>query len=253
VIGDWAQRPTAADLRADSVAPSRVDLQGEALLSARAGYFGLINHVDDQIRRLLNPVDGIPSMTGDNTVYVFTSDHGEMLGDHYQWRKSQAYEPSARIPLIIRGPARMKLGEGRIVDEAVCLEDIMPTVLDIAGVGVPSTVQGRSLVPLLRGEKPAWREYLHLECAPYFQALTDGREKYVWLVDSGTEQLFDLVNDPNERHNLIASADYAQRVPYWRSRLMAELTGRPEGFTDGKQLVPGRPYGATLPHAGKLH
>jgi arylsulfatase len=253
VIGDWAQRPTAADQRGDSVAPMRLDLQGEALLSARAAYYGLINHVDDQIRRLLNPVDGIPAMTGDNTVYAFTSDHGEMLGDHYQWRKSQAYEPSARVPLIVRAPASMKLGEGRVVDEAVCLEDIMPTMLELAGVAAPSTVEGRSLVPLLRGEKPAWREYLHLECAPYFQALTNGREKFVWLVDSGVEQLFDLVNDPQERHNLAANTGNAQRVTHWRSRLITELTGRPEGFTDGAKLIAGRPYGATLPHAGKMH
>lgn len=251
VIGDWARRPTEADRRADTVAPSRVDLQGEALLSTRAAYYGLINHVDDQIRRLLNQVDGIPSMTGDNTVYMFTSDHGEMLGDHYQWRKSQAYEPAARIPLLIRTPSRMKLGEGRVIDDAVCLEDIMPTALELAGVPVPSSVQGRSLVPLLRGEKPAWREYLHLECAPYFQALTNGKEKFVWLVDSGAEQLFDLENDPQELCNLAANPAHSERVSHWRTRLIHELKSRPEGFTDGSRLIAGRPFGAALPHAGK--
>ena len=249
VIGDWAIPPGAADFAADTVAPTRVDLQGEAMLSARAGYYGLINHVDDQIRRLLNPVDGISAMTGDNTVYIFTSDHGEMLGDHYLWRKSQAYEAAARVPLLIRAPARMKLGTGRVVDEAVCLEDIMPTALELAGLPVPASVQGRSLVPLLRGEKPSWREYLHLECAPYFQSLTDGREKFVWLPDSGKELLFDLCDDPQELRNLASSATHAARVTHWRSRLIAELKGRPEGFTDGERLIPGRPYGAALPHA----
>src|SRR5690606_12158850 len=82
--------------RGDDVSSARVHLRGEALRSARAAYFGLINHVDDQLRRLLNPVDGIERQTGDNTVVLFTADHGEMLGDHYRWRKSLPYEGSAR-------------------------------------------------------------------------------------------------------------------------------------------------------------
>jgi len=253
VIGDWARPPTQAEMAGDSVAPNRVDLRGEALLSTRAAYYGLINHVDDQIRRLLNPVDGIPAMTGDNTVFIFTSDHGEMLGDHYLWRKSLGYEAAARVPMLIRAPRHMNLGAGRIVDEAVCLEDVMPTALELAGVPIPSTVQGRSLVPLLRGEKPAWRDYLHLECAPYFQAVTDGKEKFVWTVGSGDEQFFDLTNDPQELCNLALSAAHAPRVAHWRSRLIHELKGRPEGFTDGSRLIAGRPYHATLPHAGKMN
>ncbi|MCG3148214.1 MAG: Arylsulfatase [Verrucomicrobiae bacterium] len=250
VVGDWAGAPPGpADYtHADYVAPLHVRLEGEALRSCRAAYYGLINHVDDQIRRLLSPDGGPAAVVGDNTLIVFTSDHGEMLGDHYRWRKGLAYEPSARVPLLIRPPRRSGWPRGQVVDQPVCLEDLMPTLLDLAGVPIPTTVEGRSLAPLLRGEQPAWRDYLHLECAPQFHALTDGREKYVWLPTTGEEQFFDLRDDPQELRNLTG---YPDRVAPWRARLVRELRERSEGFTDGRQLIAGRPYPALLPHGGR--
>jgi arylsulfatase A-like enzyme len=246
VIGDWAEPPH--DLgRGDRVAPNRVRLEGEALLSTRAAYYGSINHVDDQIRRLLNPVVGVPSMVGDNTIILFTSDHGEMLGDHYFWRKQQAYEPAARIPLLLQAPARYGFAPETVLDEAVCLEDVMPTLLDLADVEIPPTVEGRSLVPLLRGESSLGREYLHLECTPNFHALTDGREKYVWLPATGREQLFDLEADPQELHNLAEESGSRSTLARWRERLVAQLQDRPEGFSDGQNLIAGQKYDAVMP------
>ncbi|MCX5662308.1 MAG: arylsulfatase [Planctomycetota bacterium] len=252
-IGDWALPPaSAADCGGgDPVAPSKIDLRGEALLSARAGYYGLINHVDDQIRRLLNSVDGLPRLVGDNTVVLFTSDHGEMLGDHHQWRKQQGYEASARVPLLVRGPRSMGLAQNAVVDAPVCLEDIMPTCLDLAGLPIPASVEGRSLLPLLRGERPAWRDHLHLECADNFHAITDGQRKYVWLTKDGREQFFDLATDPNELRNLVADPAWRERAAAWRGLLIEKLKGRPEGFTDGERLIAGRPYRSALPHAGR--
>ena len=247
-IGDWATPPPARGLGLD-VSDEHVDLRGEQLRCTRAGYYGLINHVDDQIRRLLNPVKGIDRMLGGNNVVLFTSDHGEMLGDHYQWRKSKAYEGSARIPLLIRAPQRLGLRRGAVVDTPVCLEDVMPTLLDLAGAPIPATVEGRSLLPLWRGETPAWREHLHLEHSPYFQALLDGREKYIWQVRDGREQLFDLQADPRELHDLAPDPAAAPRVAAWRERLVEQLKARPEGFVRDGKLVAGRPYGPVLPHA----
>jgi arylsulfatase len=245
VIGDWATPPEAGGV-GDDVAPLKVLLRGEALRSCRAAYYGLINHVDDQMRRIINPVDGVDALTGNNTVVVHTTDHGEMLGDHYLWRKSVPYEPSARIPLHIRAPERFGLKRRLAIDEAVCLEDIMPTLLELAGEKIPETVEGRSLVPLLRGEDVSWRPYIHIEHAPIHQSLTDGKEKFIWFVGDGREQFFDLARDPLECHDLIRSAEMAGRVSMWRERLIAELKGRPEGFTDGKRLIPGRPYPPVL-------
>ncbi len=240
VIGDWARLPASGGI-GDDVSADSIRLEGERLLCLRAGYYGLINHVDDQIRRLLNPVIGIPRLAP-NTIVVFTSDHGEMLGDHYLFRKQLPYEPAARIPLMIADP-RQKGRRGRLVSEAVCLEDVMPTLLDLAGLSIPSCVEGRSLAPWIRGENPVWdRPWILLEHAPAFVALTDGREKFVWFVQTGREQYFDLTQDPEERHDGVQDTACADRVALWRERLVQALVGRPEGFSDGRRLIPGRPW-----------
>ncbi len=246
VIGDWATPPPNNGLGLGQNA-DRVHLTGEALRSARAAYYGLINHIDDQINRLLNSYNGIDKMTGGNTIVLFTSDHGEMLGDHYHWRKILPYEPSARIPFLIRPPKRTGITPGTVVDHAVCLEDIMPTVLSMAGIGTPKTVEGRNLLPLMRRENTEWRPYVHIEHAPVHHTLTDGKEKFIWFVEDGREQFFRLSEDPNERHNLTARSEEKERVTHWRNLLVKELANRPEGFSDGAALKPGVRYSAVLP------
>jgi arylsulfatase A-like enzyme len=245
VIGDWATPPPNGGRGLD-VSSAAVDLRGEALLSARAGYYGLLNHLDDQIRRILNPVCGVDRMTGGNTVVALSSDHGEMLGDHYLWRKTVPYEPSARVPLLLRAPSRFGIRPGTTVDRPVGLEDIMPTFLDFAGVPVPSGVEGRSLLPLARGETPAWRPYIHIEHAPMHHTLTDGKEKYIWFAADGRDQFFRLTDDPTECHDLAPLPAEAARLAHWRALLATELKERPEGFSDGARLIPGRPYPAVL-------
>jgi len=249
-MGDWASPPPNGGRGLD-IGGRQVDLQGEALRSARAGYYGLINHIDDQIRRLLSPVNGIFPRTDNNTIVLYTSDHGEMLGDHYMWHKLQGYEPAARIPLLIRAPERYGLQTGRVVSEPVSLEDVMPTLLEMAGVKIPETVEGRSLLPLLRGENPSWRDYLHIQHAPLHHTLTDGRQKYIWFVADGREQFFNLEEDPHECHDLAGAAEFAEVIGKWRQVLIEKLADRPEGFSDGRRLIPGRPFSPTLPHAGE--
>ena len=241
VIGDWAQPPPHEGKGLD-VGGQRVDLKGEALLSARAAYYGLINHLDDQIRRILNPIQGVQRMTNGNTAVMLISDHGEMLGDHYRWHKIMPYEPSARIPMLLSLPERFGLKPGTVIDKPVCLADVMPTLLDLAGAPVPSGVEGRSLLPLLRGENPPWRDYLHIEHAPDYHCLTDGKEKYIWFVADGREQLFRLTNDPTECRDLASVPTEGERLSFWRNLLIGELRNRPEGFTDGIKLIPGVPY-----------
>jgi arylsulfatase A-like enzyme len=243
-VGDWAAPPPDRGLGLE-VHNFRCQLEGEKLLSARAGYYGLINHLDDQIRRLLYPPES--GIDLDNTIVMFVSDHGEMLGDHYLWHKLRPYEGSARIPMLIRAPSRFGVGPGVARDELVCLEDVMPTLLELAGVDTPDTVEGRSLVPLLRGDAEPVHSCLHIEHAPMHHTLFNGREKYVWFVQDGAEQLFDVVDDPHELHEL--SADRPERLAHWRARMIEELKDRPEGFSDGSKLIPGRPYEPILPHA----
>ena len=241
LIGNWAE-PPENDGVGDDVSAERVHLTGEALRSTYAGYYGLINHIDDQIRRLLNPVNGVQQMTGRNTVVIFFSDHGEMLGDHYRWRKSLPYEGSARIPFMINAPERFELQRGAVSDVPVCIEDLMPTILEMTDVAIPERVNGQSLLPLMRGAGRLHRPYLHIETSPTYHCLTDGKEKFIWFVSDGVEQFFDLVVDPGERHNLIEVSERQDRIGWWRKELVAVLQNRPEGFSAGGQLVAGRPY-----------
>jgi len=246
-IGDWAT-PPPNDGKNVRVESPRVKLQGEQLRSAQAGYYGLINHIDNQIYRILGSRHG-SSYPKSNTVIMYTSDHGEMLGDHYMYRKCEPYEGSARVPLVISGGSDLGFKPGQVFDKPACLEDIMPTCMDLAGCDIPDTLDGRSLVPILRGETDTqWRDVLHGEHSPCYSEeqanhyLTDGKMKYIWRPTSGSEQLFDLQNDPNECHDLTADADQAELVTTWRNRLIEQLKDRPEEFTDGSQLIAGRPY-----------
>ncbi len=243
VIGDWAVPPPNNGKGLD-VGGSSVNLSSEALLCARAGYYGLLNHLDDQIRRILNPNRGVDRMTGHNTIVALTSDHGEMLGDHYRWHKIVPYEPSARIPFLMRAPQRFGLKPGSVVQEPVTLADIMPTLLDMAEIPVPDTVDGQSLLPLLRDERVTKRPYVHIEHAPVHHCLTDGKEKYIWFAADGREQFFRLSDDPMECRDLSSVPEESDRISRWRSLMISELKDRPEGFTDGTRLISGRPFPA---------
>ena len=171
-------------------------------------------------------VTGVDRMTGNNTVVVLCADHGEMLGDHYCWAKSRPYEGAARIPMMIRAPERFGVGPRAVIDRPVGLEDIMPTVLEMADVPVPDTVEGQSLLPLMRGEAAEWRSQIRIQCGTAFQCLTDGREKYVRFTEGGREQFFDLTEDPKELRDLVDVPDRAERVAWWRERLEEELGSR---------------------------
>jgi arylsulfatase len=252
VVGSWAERPRITP----AVAGIDVALEGETLRSCLAGYLGLINHVDDQLRRFIYGLHGIEGFDLANTIIVFTSDHGEMLGDHYRWFKAQPYEGAARIPLIIRAPARFEFEPGRVINQPVCLEDVMPTLLDLAEISPPDRIDGRSLVPLMRGDESEFRSWLHLEhgrgrARPElcWHALTDGREKYIWFSEDGREQLFDLVHDPHELEDLATIDVASTRLARWRERLTSQLAGRPEGFVENGALIAGREHAPVMAHA----
>lgn len=245
VIGDWAEPPENNGI-GDDVSSSNVYLKGEALKYCRAAYYGLLNHIDDQIRRILNPNNGINLKSDDETIVIFTSDHGEMLGDHYLFRKTLPYEGSARIPFLIRAPEHYGFKKKLVVDKPIGLHDLMPTILDMVGLEIPNTVDGKSLLPLCRGEDVSWRSSMHIEHAPFYHCITDGKEKYIWFVKDGREQFFDLKNDPTECYDLVNDINFQQRVNYWRSLMIEELKDRPEGFSDGKKLIPGCRYEPTI-------
>lgn len=210
----------------------RVDPNSRAIREYRAGYYGCVEQIDHQIGRLLYKMPK-------NTIVIFASDHGEMLGDHGWIRKRSAYEGSARIPFLVWMPENYarELGvrQGSAVDIPVELMDVLPTVMDLLGIPCPGGVDGISLLPAMRGEAVE-REYIHGECARLetintgMQYLTDGKEKYIWYPALGREQFFDLKADPGELNDMVISGGADDRVQLWRGRLIRELEGRPEGF-----------------------
>lgn len=245
-VGDWAHIHDVAEDAAKPEAWRGVHSE-EEIRRARAGYYGSIHHIDHQIGRLLTKLkkDGL----FDDTLIIFTADHGDMLGDHHLWRKTYGYEGSAHIPLIIKPPQYWGSVESR-VKQPVLLYDIMPTVLDAANIEIPEKVDGMSLLPLMKGESNDWREYVHGEHGTCYseeqemQYLTDGRMKYIWFPRLGTEQLFDLTKDRYECDNLAGKDVYQDELYKWRQRLISELKPREAGLTDGDRLVcqAGKPY-----------
>jgi arylsulfatase len=226
----------------------RVLLPSEMLHAAQAGYFGLIEHIDDQIGPLVDDFRARSEKAGRPWLIVFTSDHGELLGDNGYYRKCEPYEGSANIPFIIIGSPGLGFQPGGRTLRPVCLEDILPTLLELAGITPPQPMDGVSLVPALRGEKQVirqWLQFEHATCynqAQAFQALTDGRVKYIWRPLNGKEQLFDLDRDPKEEHDLSQDPGHQEILVKWRGVLIAQLAHRPEGFSDGHRLIAGRPY-----------
>lgn len=247
VVGDWAPDvPTGPGQR---IADSRVNLDPQTMRRCRAAYYGMVNHIDDQVGRLLGYL-GRQGLLRD-TLILFTSDHGEMLGDHHLFRKTFAYEASARVPFLVQTPRWMECQSGVVSQLPVGLQDVAATFLDAAGVEQPETIDGRSVLPILRGETPVWREAIHLEHSPCYrredgvQCLCDGHEKYLWYTQTGQEQLFDLDADPDELHDL--AGESPAQLAAWRDRLVAALADRPEGFVDSGRLVTGRPHETLLP------
>jgi len=248
-IGDWAHPPEGSE-RGCRVDSNRVVLEGEALRSAQAGYFGLINHIDDQVSSILFEFTRRAAVRNRPWIVIFTSDHGEMLGDHYLFRKCEPYEGSARVPLLIQASPDLGFQSGGIHRAPVCLEDLAPTIIEMAGGDGPGGMDGRSLLPALRGEISAVRSILHSEHSACYDApqafhmLTDGHHKFIWRPHQGTEQLFNLETDPLERHDLSTSIAHQDERKGWHRRMVDQLANRPEGFSDGTNLIAGCRYPA---------
>jgi len=244
VVGDWAEKHAAEAGYPLDVNSWRGRIPDHLNQRARAAYFAYLAFLDAQIGRLLERMmrNGLLA----NTLTLFTSDHGEMLGDHNLWRKTYAYEPSARVPFIVKPAASMQADHNVEIPQTVGWEDVMPTFLETAGVPIPDEVEGRSVLPLLRGETDPWRPFYHGEHSPCYhpenanQFLSDGHWKYIWNPINGEEQLFHLEEDPQECRDLAGDTDAIDVLEEWRARMVEELKDREEGLSDGEKLIPGK-------------
>lgn len=188
----------------------------EAIRRHLAEYYAMITHADAQMGRVLDVLRRRGLL--DNTLIVFAGDNGLALGQHGLMGKQNLYDHSVRVPLLFAGPG-VPRGEQR--DSLCYLLDVFPTLCDLAGVPVPGSVEGRSLLPALRSPQQPVRDSLYLAYRGLQRAVTDGRHKLIEYVVGGrrTTQLFDLEADPWELRNLAADPAQAAALAALRAQL----------------------------------
>jgi len=169
----------------------------------------MITHLDDQIGRVLKALE--ESGQVDNTIIIFAGDNGLAVGQHGLLGKQNLYEHSVRVPLIIGGP---NLPQGEKCDALCYLLDIFPTICELVDIPLPETVEGKSLVPLITGEKKKIRDYVFGAYKNFQRMVSDGHWKLILYNVEGkqTTQLFDLQNDPWEIKNLAKDTAQTDRI-----------------------------------------
>jgi arylsulfatase A-like enzyme len=201
-------------------------------------YLATVQSVDDSVGRVLDELDRLKLTK--NTIVIYTSDQGFFLGDHGLFDKRFMYEESLRMPFLVRWPAVIKPGT-RVRAMALNV-DFAPTFLEAAGAPVPAEMQGRSLLPVLKGRTPAdWRTSMyyryyhdpgdHNTRAHYGVRTTTHKLIYFWKKDQW--ELFDFVNDPYELHNLYGEPGQEQLT----ATLKAELARLKKSVNDQDQLA----------------
>jgi arylsulfatase A-like enzyme len=184
-----------------------------------ARFLGTLRAQDDNMGRLLDYLDS--SGLAENTIVIYTADHGFFLGDHGWFDKRFMYEQALRVPWMIRYPGVVK--PGSVSKDWVVNIDNAPTALDLAGVAVPEDMQGRSLKPILQGNAPAdWRTsmyYHYYEFAPPHwvfphYGLRTERYKLIYYYTVNEWELFDLEKDPDEMENLFEWSGYKVHPEY---------------------------------------
>jgi len=186
-------------------------------------YHRHVEMADAEVGRILDALD--EAGEADNTLVIFSVDHGECLGRHRLVTKSALYEEAVRVPLIVRWPGRVAAGV-RDDEHLVSGMDFAPTVCDYAGVEPLPKSRGRSLRPVLEGRDVAWRDYIVASNRITGRMVRSRDHKYITYRDSPTEQLFDLRADPWETRNLAGRGDaeplleaHRTMLRDWESRL----------------------------------
>lgn len=227
---DAIDMPATADWADAADAPFAVrasrnlfkDLGPKQVRDARRAAYALSTHIDHQIRLLIGTLREEQLLA--NTIILFCSDHGDMLGDFGMFAKRLMYRSSVSVPMILVGPqtsSRVEPGVDR--NRLVGLQDVMPTLLDLAGIPLPETCDGLSMV----GD--AKRDLFYGEIGDNARAsrmIVDGKYKLIWYPAGNRLQLFDLENDPREQADLSEAPDLIDT----RSKLEADLIDRLYGI-----------------------
>lgn len=242
-IGDWSK-----DIGKDNTNPKHVrnaafaQYGEEYVKNTKKHYYASISFIDEQVGRIVKALKERDMY--DNTIICFTSDHGDMMGDHNHWRKTYAYEGSSSIPFIIKTSNNINVvkSKGTKIEEPVELRDFLPTFLDAIGSKIPESIDGMSVLSLLRGNVK-WRKWIDLEHSVsynknnYWVALTDGKIKLIHFLRTGKEQLFDLKKDPYELVNLIDDISYKSILEDIRKDLIEHLRERGDKWVKDDKII----------------
>jgi arylsulfatase len=232
-MGEWARDPAGLPHAVRVAREFWADLRPDQLADAKRAFYAQCTHIDHQLRILIGTLreEGIL----DNTIILFCSDHGDMLGDHGLYAKRLMYEGSAKVPMILVGAAgSTSVPVGRTDDRLVEVQDIMPTLLEMCGLTVPDTCEGLSMIGARR------RDILYGESlvgAKATRMVRAGRFKLIWYPAGNRLQLFDLADDPCELRDLASEPGSAAT----RDRLVAAMIGQLYGddlaWVEGGRLV----------------
>ncbi len=231
-IADWARDPATLPYHLQGVA-ARGGYTRREERAARRAFYALCTHIDQQIASLIGTIreEGIL----DDTIIMFTSDHGDMLGNHNLWAKQTFYEWSCGIPMVVMGTKNcQKVGINRTDNRLVGLQDVMPTLLDLAGIDAPQSVEGQSMFgnkkrPQLYGEFGEGRH-----CSRMLRTQT---HKLIYYPVGNVFQLFDLENDPDEMQDLAADPGCTGLLNDLKKQLASELYGCDLQLLDGDQFI----------------
>ena len=243
-IGDWCDElSTKIDPSKASPDAPFGNFGDEYAIRSRRHYYANVTFIDDQVGEIVQTLK--EKGMYDNSVICFTADHGDMLGDHYHWRKTYPYEGSTHIPFIVKWPTDLSrvIPDGSIIEQPVELRDFLPTFIDLGGGEIPPDMDGLSLRLLVQGKADKWRKYIDMEHATcyrnenYWCALTDGKIKYIWNFYTGEEQLFDLQKDSSEFHDCSKDKTYLDTLKELRQAMVKHLAERGETFVKEGKLV----------------
>ncbi len=249
-VGEWATDPELLPYALKAHNNRFLPLSPREIQLARRGFYAQCTYIDHQLRLLIGTLQEEGLL--DDTMFMFTSDHGDMLGNHNLWCKPPMFEGSVKIPMMLVPTADYRRsGHHRVDTRLTCLRDIMPTLLDLCELDIPTSVEGYSMV----GDH--MRDHLyceHHEDRRAMRMIRKGPYKLIWYPVGNRFHLFDLERDPREMQDLSASAKHGQTFHELQHLMQIELWGDdPEKWVrDGKLTgEPDQPF-EPLPNRGLL-
>jgi len=202
-------------------AAARTAPDEETLRQHKAHYCGMVKLIDDGVGRILDALERQGIL--DDTILVFTSDHGEYMGEHGLMGKNQLYETAHRVPMLIRWPE--KIAAGTRIDRIASTVDFQPTLLGLMDVSPSGREQGRDASPLLRGEEIEGSDQAFIHHSSHERAGIFTPDFELACVKDGDPVLFDRKNDPDQLHNLFRDPQYRDVVAELTQRVLAHHAG----------------------------